>query len=150
MAEQPLQPNWEGPNVGLTHIVNWGLAQLQQDIIEFEAEYREEANKVLYRIAQRLSQHAQRRSPYLYGILHGAHRAELQNDAGVVFIDPNVWHPYLGGHPAVYGAEIHAGVRPNARPNPWFETTVQQDADRIVREEGSEILFATQRHFDQL
>lgn len=80
---------------------------------------------------ERLLLAAQAISPYLYGVLQGAHRGtvtpEPDGATGRLFIDPSVVHPVLGGRPVVYGTEIHNEDRP------WMQTAFAQLEDSIAQ-----------------
>lgn len=120
-----------------------GFKQLVRDIDKLEANWDKKSAKELTKIAKNLRMAAQPRSPYLYGVLRGAHFDTLLKDssfwggqAGLVAIDPEVTHYVLGGRPNVYGAEIHAGSRGAHRP--WFAWTLEQQGPSIIEEGGNE------------
>lgn len=121
-----------------------GFKQLERDLGTLERKWDKESEKILASTARKVRIAAQPRSPYLYGVLRGAHFDTLLKDssfwggqAGLVAIDPNVEHHILGGRPNVYGAEIHAGSRGAHRP--WFAWTLEQDVPSILEETGNEL-----------
>lgn len=72
---------------------------------------------------------AQRRSPWLYGILHDSHRSDILDSPhepkGIVYI-ARTEHPILGGYTDEYGPRLH-------KRRPWFRQTVEQDWPRIAK-----------------
>ena len=104
----------------------------------FEKEQKVAVPRVIEKITITLKPLVQRRSPYLYGILRGAHIATTEgrgHDAtGVIGIHPATTHPVLGGRPATYGLRIH-----NEEGRPWFEQTVEADAERVVMKYGASL-----------
>lgn len=121
-----------------------GFRELVRDINSLEANWDKESEQKLRDIAKKLRTAAQPRSPYLYGVLRGAHFDTLLKSptfwggkAGLVAINPGTEHHILGGRPNIYGAEIHAGLRGAHRP--WFAQTIEQDAPSIMEEGADEL-----------
>jgi hypothetical protein len=136
---------FRGGGGGWVRITYTGFDELLRSIKMLEANWKRESEHILRDIARRLRVAAQPRSPYLYGVLRGAHFDTLLKNstfwggmAGLVAINPGREHPILGGRPNIYGAEIHAGLRGAHRP--WFAQTVEQDAPSIMEEGGDELV----------
>ena len=113
-----------------------GFDKLVFDIGELESNFDKDSKEVLRKGSKLFREATQERSPYLYGILRGAHFDDLiegDDPMGLVAIDPSVWHPILGGYPNEYGARIHGEGRP------WFAWTIDQEGDRIMGNIGSEL-----------
>ena len=132
-----------------------GFDELEDDIDLFEKKWDDEAAKILAEAARRLRKAAQPRSPYLYGVLRGAHFDTLIEDssfwndqAGLVAIDPSVWHPILGGQPNIYGAEIHAGLK--GPPRPWFAWTIEQEGASIIEESGGDLIGVYSKYINRV
>lgn len=137
IGPSPSQAALGGLNLPLITLVGHGLDAFIRKATHFETEWLRESREVIQSIVEQLAQEAQYRSPYLYGILQGAHLADsfIEGDSptGVVHIDPDVTHPILGGRPVDYGARIHGEDRP------WFGWTVEETADDIIRDHEAEL-----------
>jgi hypothetical protein len=72
-----------------------------------------------------LSDAASDQAPYLTGSLSSAHRGEWEDDHGLVYVDPGVINPIMGGKPSIYGVEVHGR-------KPWLDWTIEQDAPEIM------------------
>ena len=145
MRAQGLEWNpFGGQGGGWVRITSSGFDELVRDINNLERNWKKESEQKLRDIAKNIRIAAEPRSPYLYGVLRGAHFDTLLKDAsfwggqaGLVAINPGAKHHILGGRPNVYGAEIHAGLRGHRRP--WFAETVAQDVPSIMEEGGDEL-----------
>lgn len=131
MANQPYSP------LLIMHLR--GISAVESDFHKYIEESGRVVDEKLELITRDVRIAAQDRSPYLYGVLHGAHRDEFVGDIGRwgnfgrVFIDPSITHPIMGGRPYEYGQRLHIGGRP------WFLWTVEQDAPGIIERHGGEI-----------
>lgn len=141
--EPPEEPPWDasfyaaGPP--MIDIQEEGFDEFIAAGLMFDSAYESRVAMVIPGITRELREQAQERSPWLYGILSGAHLNETfgQGDEmeGVVHIDPTVWHPVLGGRPVDYGHRIHT-----QEGRPWFVWTIAEEADRIIQKYGAELI----------
>lgn len=119
------------------------FAELSRELNALDREYNAELRKLMPLIARDFRVEAQRRSPYLYGVLKNAHRdaAKYGDDGmeGAVYLDPAVTHPILGGMPYDYGKEIHDEGTMWAGPRPWFAWTIEDVGDSIMSRYDSRI-----------
>lgn len=115
-----------------------GFDELIAATIGFDSKYESKAEEVIPGITRELREEAQTRSPYLYGVLQSAHLDETMHAddsyMGVVHINPEVWHPILGGRPVDYGHRIHT-----QDGRPWFGWTVDEEAERIIGKYGAQL-----------
>lgn len=123
-----------------------GIGALERDLNKYIEDSGKIVGETIKAITKDIRIAAQERSPYLFGVLHGAHRDEYIGNIGRfgnfgrVYIDPEVVHPVLGGHPYDYGAKIHNFDRP------WFLWTATEDAPDIIEKHGAELV----GRFDQI
>ena len=107
---------------------------------DIDRAYKIDSAKAITAMVRELKEQAMPKSPYLFGVLRGAHISETRDVAGhwkgVVTIDTQVVHHILGGRPAEYGAKLHQEGRP------WFEWTVITQADRIIEKHAGTIVSA--------
>jgi hypothetical protein len=119
-----------------------GLNELRRELNFMDRNFNAEMRKTMPKIAHDFRVEAQKRSPYLYGVLKNAHRdaAKYGDDGmeGAVYLDPNVGpHPILGGYPYDYGKKLHDEGGDWIGPRPWFGWTVEDMGDSILsRYEG--------------
>ena len=130
------QDLWGMGHFGRVQIYQMGMDKLIRDVENLEANWDKESRGVLAEGAKLFKEAAQERSPYLYGVLRGAHFSETGDSAegqyGLVSIS-DAWHHVLGGYASDYGPKIHADDRP------WFGWTIEQEGSRIMAEIGAEI-----------
>lgn len=123
-----------GTGSGFT-VTSDGFKELEAVLRQFDNEYNEAAKDIITKITQEGLKVVKPRSPYLYGILRGAHLAQFggsgANFEGVIGIHPATVHPILGGRPSVYGLRLHNAGRP------WFAQSFWQDLPAIVKEYGA-------------
>lgn len=79
-------------------------------------------------------------APYYTGTLAASHRGEVETGpgtiTGVIFLDPSITNPVLGGKPVEYGPEVHVS-------QPWLlEWTMDWLIHDLLPETGDEILDA--------
>lgn len=115
-----------------------GFSELNVILSGFQKEQDKAAAEIIKKITQEMLRETQKRSPYLYGILRGAHLMQMEkqggSERGIIGIHPATTHPILGGRPSVYGLRIH-----NEDGRPWFLWTIQDHAERILQEYGSSL-----------
>ena len=137
------QDLWNMGGLGRVTIFQRGFDKLIRDVESLEANWDQDSKGVLAKAARMFRVSAQERSPYLYGILRGAHFDEVNESAdgpyGLVSISA-AHHPILGGYADEYGPRIHAEDRP------WFAWTIEQESSRIMGEVGSEMLGVYGKH----
>lgn len=111
-----------------------GFDKIINDIAELERNWARESRDVLGEGAKLFKEAAQKRSPYLYGVLRGAHfdevTKELEDPVGIVSI-LHTRHHVLGGYADDYGPRIHREGRP------WFGWTIEQEGSRILGKIGA-------------
>lgn len=125
-----------GGERSIIRIYEMGFDKLISDINNLESKWDEESKKVLAKAAELFREAARERSPYLYGILRGAHFSDVEETTdgpvGLVAIS-DAWHPIMGGYASDYGPRIHSEDRP------WFAWTVEQESSRIMSEVGADM-----------
>jgi len=119
-----------------------GFRELTRRLNALDREFNEEMRRTMPLITRDFRVEAQKRSPYLYGVLKNAHRdaAKFGNDGieGGIYLDPMAsYHPILGGYPYEYGKELHDEGTDHVGPRPWFAWTIEDMGDSILsRYEG--------------
>lgn len=132
-------------NLPLFKIITAGFDQFIRKTYQIDRDWAKESLEILADITEEVREAAQERSPYLYGILHDAHRdtvdADLDGDLwGIVHIATDVWHPILGGQPHLYGARIHGEDRP------WFGWTADEAAPEIIERHAGRLVDVYAHH----
>jgi hypothetical protein len=103
------------------------------DIATLESNWNADSKKVLAEGGSLFSKATAKRSPYLYGVLRGAHYSRMAEDDGPIAIITVAHTPHhiLGGYADDYGPRIHREGRP------WFSWAIEQEGARIMEKIGA-------------
>ncbi|MCK5611837.1 hypothetical protein KAR91_58750, partial [Candidatus Pacearchaeota archaeon] len=132
---------WEYMNrnaMPLVTITAVDFEKIINDIATFESNWNADSKKVLAEGGSLFSKAAQKRSPYLYGVLRGAHYSRMADgddgDPIAIVTIAHTPHHVLGGYADDYGPRIHREGRP------WFGHTIEQEGAQIMDKIGASMV----------